>query len=259
MDPEQRRLVAARNRDAHWKHWGPYLSERQWGTVREDYSDDGNAWEYFGLNSPGPRLSLGRGWHCGHFRQPPAALSRPSPLEWKGCHPEGTPLWADQSGGQPRRRREEYHFYLDSTPTHSYLKYLYKYPQAAFPMTTWWRETEGVAATTWSTNLHTGAFERNRYFDVVVEYAGIPEDILTQVTVETGDGRSHTHVLPTSGSGTAGPGVGTIHVPSLKPSRASRHGTRVTEADLGERHLIAKTRTAPVHGERNQRATVVRL
>ena len=184
-----------------WRKWGPYLSERQWGTVREDYSQDGNAWDYFSHDQ-----ARSRAYHWGED-----GLAGISDEEQLLCFSVG--LW---NGNDPILKErlfgltnsesnhgedvKEYYFYLDSTPTHSYMKYLYKYPQAAFPY-------DDLVATSKGRNrcdmeyelLDTGIFNRDRYFDVFVEYAKqTPEDILVQIIVcNRGPEAATVHVLPT--------------------------------------------------------------
>ena len=131
---EQCRLDEARERKAPWKKWGPYLSERQWGTVREDYSEDGNAWDYFSHDQ-----ARSRAYHWGED-----GLAGISDDQQRLCFALALwngrdPILKERAFGLTNREGnhgedvKEYYFYLDSTPTHSYLKYLYKYPQAAYP------------------------------------------------------------------------------------------------------------------------------
>jgi len=119
---EQDRLAQDAARTLNWKRWGPYLSERQWGTVREDYSADGDAWNYLPMSSPQPRLSLGRGWAARVVGSRVPALLRRGALEWTRPDSQGAPLRPLESSGQPREDVKECYFYLDSTPTHSYAK-----------------------------------------------------------------------------------------------------------------------------------------
>jgi hypothetical protein len=198
---EQRRLDEARKGGVLWRKWGPYLSERQWGTVREDYSPDGNAWDYFSHDQ-----ARSRAYHWGEDGL--AGIS--DDQQWL-CLSVG--LWNGQdpilkerlfgltnSEGNHGEDVKEYYFYVDSTPTHSYMKYLYKYSQAAFPY-------DDLVATNKRRNrgdmeyelLDTGIFEGDRYFDVFVEYAKqTPEDILIQISVcNRGPEPATVHVLPT--------------------------------------------------------------
>ena len=136
------RLEEAREGKASWKKWGPYLSERQWGTVREDYSEGGDAWDYFAHDQARSRT----------YRWGEDGIAGLSDDKQRLCF--ALALWNGQdpilkerlfgltnTEGNHGEDVKEYYFYLDSTPTHSYMKFLYKYPQAAFPTPTWWRRT----------------------------------------------------------------------------------------------------------------------
>jgi hypothetical protein len=190
-----------RDTQAHWKKWGPYLSERQWGTVREDYSDDGNAWDYFTHDQARSRA----------YRWGEDGLAGISDDHQKLCF--ALALWNGQdpilkerlfgltnSEGNHGEDVKEYYFYLDSTPTHSYMKYLYKYPQRAYPYDDLVNTNKQRSRTELEYELiDTGVFSDDRYFDVFVEYAkAAPEEILIQITVENRAADEATlHVLPT--------------------------------------------------------------
>jgi hypothetical protein len=197
----ERRLEEAQTRRAHWRRWGPYLAERQWGTVREDYSKDGTAWEYFPHDHARSRtyrwgedgiagLSDRHGLVC-------LALAL-----WNGRDPFLKERLFGLTGNQGNHGEDvkEYYFYLDNTPCHSYMRYLYKYPQAAFPY-------EALVAGSRARDrrqleyelLDTGVFDEDRYFDVVVEYAkASAEDILMRVTaVNRGPETASLELLPT--------------------------------------------------------------
>src|SRR5215813_6781835 len=198
---EQKRLNAAREKGVPWKKWGPYLSERQWGTVREDYSRDGNAWDYFSHDQ-----SRSRAYHWGED-----GLAGISDDKQQLCF--ALALWNGRdailkerlfglinSEGNHGEDVKEYYFYLDSTPTHSYMKYLYKYPQAAYPyedLVTVNRQRNRLALE--YELLDTGVFDGDRYFDVFVEYAKTsPEELLIQLSVcNRGPAAAALHVLPT--------------------------------------------------------------
>jgi hypothetical protein len=200
-DAEKQRLEAARANHDPWKHWGPYLSERQWGTVREDYSPDGNAWDYFTHDQARSRAYRwgedGLGGISDHHQRLCFALAL-----WNGKDPiiKERAFGLANSEGNHGEDVKEYYFYLDSTPTHSYMKYLYKYPQAAFPY-------DDLVATNRSRGksepeyelLDTGVFEASRYFDVFVEYAkAAPDDVLVRISVcNRGPDAAPLHVLPT--------------------------------------------------------------
>ena len=186
---ERIRLLEDRNRSQYWKRWGPYLSDRQWGTVREDYSEGGNAWEYFPHDQ-----SRSRAYRWGEdglmgISDNHQRLCFAIAL-WNGTDPilkeRLYGLTNDQ--GNHGEDVKEYYFYLDNTPTHSYMKGLYKYPQAAFPyedLNDENRRRKNTDSRAFEYELmDTGVFEGDRYFDVFVEYAkNSPEDILMQITV----------------------------------------------------------------------------
>ncbi|MFN0119084.1 MAG: MGH1-like glycoside hydrolase domain-containing protein [Blastocatellia bacterium] len=186
LTAEEIRLREARTRRAHWKRWGPYLSERQWGTVREDYSPGGGAWDSFPHEH-----SRSRAYRWGEDGI--AGISDRRQLlcfalsMWNGRDPILKERLFGLTGNEGNHGEDvkEYYFYLDSTPTHSYMKYLYKYPQQAFPYESLVGENRARGRREWEYELiDTGVFDDNRYFDVFVEYAkaGI-EDILIRLTV----------------------------------------------------------------------------
>ncbi len=201
MTREELRLQEARQRTAHWRRWGPYLAERQWGTVREDYSAGGTAWDSFPHDHARSRayrwgedgiagISDNHGRLC-------FALAL-----WNGRDPILKERLFGLTGSEGNHGEDvkEYYFYLDSTPTHSYMKYLYKYPQAAFPY-------GDLVDTNRQRDRHapeyelndTGVFDDDRYFDVMVEYAkASPDDVLIQISA-TNRGRepAELHLLPT--------------------------------------------------------------
>lgn len=200
MNAEQQRLQSARE-GMGWKKWGPYLSERQWGTVREDYSDNGDAWNYFSHDQARSRAYRwgedGLGGICDDHQILCFALAL-----WNGNDPiiKERLFGLTNSEGNHGEDVKEYYFYLDSTPTHSYMKYLYKYPQAAYPY-------ENLVKTNQSRSrddleyelLDTGIFDGDRYFDVFVEYAKAdPEDILIKISIcNRGPVAAQLHILPT--------------------------------------------------------------
>ena len=197
---EQKRLNLAREKGIPWKQWGPYLSERQWGTVREDYSADGNAWNYFSHDQ-----SRSRAYRWGEDGL--AGLSDDQQqlcfavALWNGRDPilKERLFGLTNSEGNHGEDVKEYYFYLDSTPTHSYMKYLYKYPQREYPYrdlveTNQRRTREEMEYEL----LDTGIFDDDRYFDVFVEYAkDDPEDVLIKISVHNrGPEAEQIHVLP---------------------------------------------------------------
>src|SRR6184192_4065220 len=186
MTAEHRRLEEARTQDVPWKKWGPYLSERQWGTVREDYSEGGDAWNYFSHDQARSRA----------YRWGEDGLAGISDDRQLLCF--ALALWNGKdtilkerlfgltnSEGNHGEDVKEYYFYLDSTPTHSYMKMLYKYPQAEFPYAQLVAENRNRGRNNPEFELmDTGVFEDNRYFDVFVEYAKADvEDMLIKITV----------------------------------------------------------------------------
>jgi hypothetical protein len=201
MTSEEQRLYAAEKREIHWKRWGPYLSERQWGTVREDYSSDGDAWSYLPHDHARSRAYRwgedGLGGICDRRQHICFAIAL-----WN----EKDPILKERLFGLTNREGnhgedvKEYYYYLDATPTSSYLKFLYKYPQAAFPY------DQLVAENAKRTRhdpeyelIDTGVFQDNRYFDVFVEYAkSTSEDVLIRLTAwNRGPEPARLHLLPT--------------------------------------------------------------
>jgi len=185
LTAEEQRLEDARQRTKHWKRWGPYLSERAWGTVREDYSQYGTAWDYFPHDHARSRAYRwnedGLAGICDRHQTICFALAL-----WNGRDPilKERIFGLTGSEGNHGEDVKEYYFYLDSTPTHSYMKYLYKYPQAEFPYGQLLEENRrrGKLASEFEL-IDTGVFNEDRYFDVFVEYAKADvEDILIKIT-----------------------------------------------------------------------------
>jgi hypothetical protein len=198
---EQKRLNQARDAGIPWKKWGPYLSERQWGTVREDYSLDGNAWDYFSHDQ-----ARSRAYHWGEDGLAGISDDKQNLCFAVALWNERDPILKERlfglTNGEGNHGEDvkEYYFYLDSTPTHSYLKYLYKYPQRPYPyrdlaVTNGHRSRDQVEYEL----LDTGVFAEDRYFDVFVEYGKVaPDDILIRITAfNQGPGAARLRVLPT--------------------------------------------------------------
>lgn len=201
MTQEEARLAADRDRTEYWKRWGPYLSERQWGTVREDYSATGEAWDYFTHDQARSRA----------YRWGEDGIAGISDNHQRLCF--AIALWNGEdailkermfgltgSEGNHGEDVKEYYFYLDNTPTHSYMKYLYKYPQAAFPYAQLVEENRNRGRKACEFELlDTGVFTDDRYFDVIVEYAkNSPEDILIKVSIiNRGPEAKTLYLLPT--------------------------------------------------------------
>ncbi|MCC7486647.1 MAG: glucosidase [Burkholderiales bacterium] len=198
---EQKRLNDAREQGIPWKKWGPYLSERQWGTVREDYSADGNAWDYFTHEQSRLRAYRWGEDGLGGISDDEQRLCFALAL-WNGRDPilKERLFGLTNSEGNHGEDVKEYYFYVDSTPTHSYMKYLYKYPQGEFPYRDLVETNRRRTRDEFEYELiDTGAFDDERYFDVFVEYAKAgPEDILVRITVENrGPQSARLHLLPT--------------------------------------------------------------
>ena len=201
MTAEQARLDDARRLKEPWKKWGPYLSERQWGTVREDYSENGDAWNFFTHDHARSRA----------YRWGEDGIAGISDDQQHLCF--SLALWNGKdailkerlfgltnSEGNHGEDVKEYYFYLDSTPTHSYMKYLYKYPQAAYPYSNLVETNRRRGRLDMEYELlDTGVFQDSRYFDVFVEYAKSgPEDILVRITaINRGPDAADLHLLPT--------------------------------------------------------------
>ena len=182
---EQKRLNEAREKGVPWKKWGPYLSERQWGTVREDYSENGDAWNYFSHDQARSRAYRwgedGLGGICDEKQRLCFALAM-----WneRDAILKERLFGLTNSEGNHGEDVKEYYFYLDSTPTHSYMKYLYKYPQRQYPYRDLVETNRRRSREESEYELiDTGIFNDDRYFDVFVEYAKeAPEDILIRIT-----------------------------------------------------------------------------
>ena len=201
MTKEEFRLAESRTRKRHWKRWGPYLSERAWGTVREDYSPHGNAWEYLSHDHARSRA----------YRWNEDGLAGISDRRQMICF--ALALWNERdpilkerifgltgNEGNHGEDVKEYYFYLDSTPSHSYMKYLYKYPQMEFPYAKLVEENRRRDKSQPEFELlDTGVFDEDRYYDVFVEYAKADiEDILIKITVTNrGPEAADLRVLPT--------------------------------------------------------------
>src|SRR5215510_2570610 len=201
MTAESDRLEQAHTRNVPWRKWGPYLSDRQWGTVREDYSDSGDAWNYFSHDQARSRAYRwgedGLGGICDDRQTLCFALA----------------LWNERdailkerlfgltnSQGNHGEDVKEYYFYVDSTPTHSYMKYLYKYPQREFPYRDLVETNRRRSREEFEYELlDTGVFDEDRYFDVFVEYAKAdPEDLAIRISVHNrGPESADIFVIPT--------------------------------------------------------------
>ncbi len=246
MTAEQTRLDEAREKQIPWKKWGPYLSERQWGTVREDYSEGGDAWNYFSHDQSRSRAYRwgedGLAGISDEKQQLCFALAL-----WNGKDPilKERLFGLTNSESNHGEDVKEYYFYLDSTPTHSYMKYLYKYPQAAFPYADLVDTSRRRSRQEFEYELvDTGVFNEDRYFDVFVEYAKeSPEDLLIQITVHNrGPEAAEVHVLPTLWFRNMWSWFATQERPSLTQcdGAAGQSVVAVSHPKLGQRYLYCE-------------------
>ena len=201
MNAEENRLAVADDGKKMWRKWGPYLSERQWGTVREDYSPDGNAWDYFPHDHARSRVyRWGEDGIAGisdRFQNLCFSLAM-----WNGKDSIIKERLYGLTGhdGNHGEDCKELYYYLDNTPTHSYMKYLYKYPHAQFP---YWQLKEESRKRSKNDRefeiLDTGVFDDSKYFDVYVEYAKEgPSDLNIRITaVNRGKEAAELTLLPT--------------------------------------------------------------
>jgi len=199
--PEEKTTEAARLGNPEWKKWGPYLSERQWGTVREDYSENGDAWNFFTHDQARSRAYRWGEDGIAGISDDQQHLCFALAL-WNGKDPilKERLFGLTNSEGNHGEDVKEYYFYLDSTPTHSFMKFLYKYPQAAYPYADLVETNRGRSRNDMEYELlDTGVFNEDRYFDVFVEYAKEgPEDILVRITAANrGPEAAELHLLPT--------------------------------------------------------------
>ena len=201
MNQEEKRLQQSRSREKHWKRWGPYLSERAWGTVREDYSVGGDAWDYLPHDHARSRAYRWNEDGIAGISDRHQVICFAIAL-WNGRDPFLKERLFGLTGPQGNHGEDvkEYYFYLDSTPTHSYMKFLYKYPQARFPYEQLVEEARRRGRKDLEYELlDTGVFDGNRYFDVSVEYAKADvEDILIRASVvNRGPEEARLDLLPT--------------------------------------------------------------
>src|ERR1700730_13538565 len=197
---EHKRLAQRGRSGCSWKKWGPYLSERQWGTVREDYSPHGTAWEYFPFEQAHLRAYRWGEDGIGGISDNHQRLCF-APAFWNGRDPILKERLYGLTGNQGNHGEDvkELYYYLDSTPTHSYLKMLYKYPHQEFPYRQLVEENSRRGKKDPEYEIQdTGIFNENKYFDVFIEYAkSSPEDILLKITVfNRGQEAAPLHVLP---------------------------------------------------------------
>src|SRR5579864_495555 len=246
MTREEQRLEESHERKINWKRWGPYLSGRQWGTVREDYSADGDAWSYFPHEHARSRA----------YRWGEDGIAGFSDRHQRFCF--ALALWNERdvilkerlfgltnAEGNHGEDVKEYYFYLDATPTSSYLKHLYKYPQAAFPYDQLVEENRKRTRQDPEFELiDSGVFAENRYFDVFVEYAkATSEDILIRITAfNRGPETAPLHLLPTLWLRNTWSWGGAVREARARriPSPAAAAFIEAYQQDYGTRFLIAE-------------------
>ncbi|MEH2244727.1 MGH1-like glycoside hydrolase domain-containing protein [Nostoc sp.] len=246
LTQEEIRLAEALTHKAHWRRWGPYLSDRQWGTVREDYSANGTAWDYFTHDQARSRA----------YRWGEDGIAGISDNHQRLCF--AIALWNGEdsilkerifglsgSEGNHGEDVKEYYFYLDNTPTHSYMKALYKYPQKAFPYSQLVAENQRRNHQDPEFELlDTGVFDENRYFDVFIEYAkDSAEDILIQIkVVNRGPEAKTLHLLPTLWFRNTWSWNGDTSKPTLKEVESGNgfHVVEVFHPTLGQRWLYCQ-------------------
>jgi hypothetical protein len=256
LDVERQRLEEQHAGSANWNLWGPYLSERAWGTVREDYSEHGNAWEHFDHDQARSRAYRwnedGMGGICDEEQRLCLALAL-----WNGRDPILKERAFGLTGNQGNHGEDvkEYYFYLDATPSHSYLRYLYKYPQAAYPYAWLAEENRRRGRQDAPFNLlDTGVFSDNRYWDIEVRYAkASPDEIHIRVyATNRGPETDTIHLLPTLwfrndwswGEGVAKPRLSEIAAPG-----GAQWGVRAEHSSLGAYFLYGRHKAEMLYTE----------
>jgi hypothetical protein len=246
LTAEHSRLEEAREQKVAWRKWGPYLSERQWGTVREDYSESGDAWNYFSHDHARSRAYRWGEDGLAGISDDHQHLCFALAL-WNGNDPilKERLFGLTNSEGNHGEDVKEYYFYLDSTPTHSYMKYLYKYPQAAYPYSDLVETNRRRSRQEFEYELlDTGIFDQDRYFDIFVEYAKTaPEDILIQITAcNRGPESATLHVLPTVWFRNTWSWGGNVPRPLLRQAAVGNDGSVIVaeHSQLGDRYLYCE-------------------
>ena len=253
MNQEATRLGESRG-GTPWKKWGPYLSERQWGTVREDYSDSGDAWNYFNHDQARSRAYAWGEDGIAGISDDQQILCFAIAL-WNEADPilKERMFGLSNAEGNHGEDCKEYYYYLDATPTYSYMKYLYKYPQRAYP----YEDLVQVNGRRDRRDLEyelvdTGVFDESRYFDVQVEYAKqSAEELFARITVfNRGPQRATLHVLPTLWFRNTWQGRPDRLKPRLREMRI-HGGTRIAAADatLGDVFLTCDRRAPAIFTE----------
>src|SRR5215813_12639851 len=262
---EHARLQEAREQHAPWRKWGPYLSERQWGTVREDYSDNGDAWNYLTHDQARSRAYRWGEDGLAGISDNHQVLCFALAL-WNGKDPILKERLFGLTNGEGNHGEDvkEYYFYLDNTPTHSYMKYLYKYPQSEFPYQKLIAENERREGRGFEYELlDTGVFDEDRYFDVFVEYAkASTEDICIRIEAfNRGPEAAPLHIVPQfwfrntwcwSGAETGQPQIelvpsaGDYIMLTADDSTAAPVRGLVVDYSLGRRYLFAQSGARPL-------------
>ncbi|MBI2959658.1 MAG: glucosidase [Betaproteobacteria bacterium] len=261
MNAERQRLEAQRRGAENWRLWGPYVAERAWGTVREDYSANGDAWEHLDHDQSRSRAYRwnedGLGGICDEEQRLCFALAL-----WNGRDPILKERAFGLTGSQGNHGEDvkEYYFYLDATPSHAWMRYLYKYPQAEYPYERLLRENARRARTEPAfTLLDTGAFEAGRYWDVEARYAkASPEEIHIRILcTNRGPQPASLHVLPqlwfrntwSWAAGAPRPAIGEI-----APPADARWAVRAEHATLGAYHLYGRHKAETLFTENESNA-----
>jgi hypothetical protein len=259
---ESQRLRECHESQVPWKKWGPYLSERQWGTVREDYSDDGNAWDYFSHDQARSRADRWGEDGLAGISDDHGVLCFALAL-WNGNDPilKERLFGLTNNEGNHGEDVKEYYFYLDSTPTHSYMKYLYKYPHRAYPYSDLVETNRRRSRSEMEYELlDTGVFNEDRYFDVFVEYAkGSPDDVLIKISIcNRGPETAPVDILPTLWFRNTWSWSGGGRKPALRAIEAggrvvieAHHSNPLFEESLPDYYLYCEG-TVPLHFTENE-------
>ena len=234
---EEERLAQAREKQVPWRRFGPYVSERQWGTVREDYSADGKAWESFPHDQARSRAYRWGEDGIAGISDDQQHLCFALAL-WNGADPILKERMFGLTGDEGNHGEDvkEYYFYLDNLPSHAYMKYLYKYPQQAFPYARLLEENRRRTRHDPEFELlDTGIFDEDRYFDVFVEYAKAgPDDILIRIgAFNRGPETAPLHLLPTLWMRNDWSWSGRKPKPRIAPDPALPQLLAATHAELG--------------------------
>ncbi len=242
MTAEEARLEASLHRNQHWKRWGPYLSERAWGTVREDYSKDGDAWDYLPHDHARSKAYRWNEDGIGGISDRHQRICFAIAL-WNGRDPILKERLFGLTGNEGNHGEDvkECYYYLDSTPTHSYMKFLYKYPQAEFPYTRLVEENRSRGKYDPEFELRdTGVFDDDRYFDVFVEYAKASvEDILVRITIANrGPDAATIHLLPTVWFRNTWSWTPGVKKPGLRRCSIAPPVIELNEPEYGKRWMV---------------------